>query len=375
MELIGHAKTLLGMHSSVRVGTSEISPGVPSLPKSKKTPRKSMPSQRRQTIRSKLAQLADGDFPNPGPALEGALAALANAKKEKAKSFEYEIANWDTDYNAPSHLGDGGAARECRKIADRYRHQLQRDASAARLSYLDKKFRVMEQLSGELCREFQDLSVDDFRVLVGGLHAGPITEAGKAKKLRKIPIARLIPTKWPGGDVVALTCPMSEELGTLSLYLGHLQSVLHGKDKGGSTNVSRLMIVSPVWPLIHDAWRLFRGLGLSATTTEGGPLDQFVGQIESWVTGREPQTRTATLKDYRASRMRYLRCARRLKKAITKVNHRATPEDIRFYAERILGDPAYRLPRGYGDGTGGVVQKYRAAHLEVTTGIMRASQP
>lgn len=331
-----------------------------------------MLSQRHRTIRSRLTQLVAGDFPNPGPALEGALAALARAKKEEATPYEDEIISWDTDYVAPAHLGDAAAERECQKIAERYRHQIQRDASAARLSDLDKKFRVMEQLSGELCREFQDLSVDDFRVLVGGLHAGAVA---KTTKLRPDLTNRLIPTQWPNGDVVALTCPMSKELSTLSQYLGYLQSAIHGKDKGGSTNASRHMIISPDWPLIHDAWRLFRGLGLSATTTEGGPLDQFMGQIEFWVTGQEPRTRTATLKNYRASRLKYLRCARRLIRAFTKVNHRTTPDEIRHYVGRILVDPAYRLPKGYGDGIGEIIQIFRAAHLELSTGIPMASQP
>ncbi|HWA88569.1 MAG TPA: hypothetical protein VG889_00940 [Rhizomicrobium sp.] len=333
-------------------------------------------TRRNARVALKPRQIPHGKFPKESPAINAALDTLAGAPADPSAFSEQEIIAWDTDYCPPSNLLDLASARaECTKIAKRFQDRFERDVVATGLGAVVKKFRRMETLSGELVREFQDMSVDAYRALVGIARFENDDLSNLANAIHsQIDVNRIIPKYWPRGDVFGLSCGVSEDLAALSLYLGALQGHLQGKDKGGNTNVARLISGSPEWALVHDAWRLFRALGLCAQASKDGALDQFVGQIECWVTGRKERSFIEIIKKYRQARVHYLIKATHLKETLRHVGWRRA-EDIQVCIDRIqIGRPLQvrgRMVATYEQ----TALEFLDAHFELVNGFPNTKLP
>lgn len=183
-------------------------------------------------------------------------------------------------------------ANVCRDLATDYLNRIAFDRAAPRIKKTLATFKGISQMSSELAKELASLSADQ-AFLLHTVHGVPSNVFARLGKLRSA-----LPSMPEGpeakGELVAILEAFGEyvELRRDAL-LRRLTKVGKGRpDPGGIRNsVQRRLAGSPEDALVRDAWAMFKKFPhLEPNSSEGGCLDEFLGQIHRWATKKPAKT-------------------------------------------------------------------------------------
>lgn len=181
----------------------------------------------------------------------------------------------------------------CLYLATEYLNRMASDRTAPRIKRTLKTFKDISLMSNDLAKKLASLSAEE-AFLLHTVHGVPSNVFARLRRLRAT-LPSLPEGSEADGELIAVLKALSEYVQLRRDNL--LRRLIKNRkdrrpDPGGVRNsIWRRLVGSPEDALVREAWTVFESSAhLKPSSSEGGCLDEFLGQIHSWATGKPAKT-------------------------------------------------------------------------------------